>query len=346
MNLEPPTNQFQCRQVEVPLTRERGVLAVVALTFAMMVVEITVGYASHSMALLADGWHMATHVGALGITAMAYTIARRFAGHRAFTFGTGKVHALGGFASSLMLGIVALTMLVESASRFVAPSPIDFDRSLPVAFVGLVVNLVSVALLRDGGAGGHHHGGAPTPGQADECSCEVGIQAETASAIRQDPDTTREHHSVSKWHARPHHDHGHRAALLHVLADAFTSALAIVALLLGRQWGWAWLDPATGIVGGLVILKWTYDLTRTTAAELLDFNAGQDLEGEVRGLLEAYEGVRLLDLHVWPMGSGRVSCVVTIECTNGRSVEDYRAKILERVALAHLTIELRHRALG
>ncbi len=299
MSVEFTTADCQCKTPETPRRRERGVLWVVALTFAMMVVEIGVGYAGHSMALLADGWHMATHVVALGITAAAYAVARRFATHRAFSFGTGKVHALGGFASSLLLGVVALSMLVESASRYLNPHSINFDQSLPVAVVGLVVNLASMALL-------HRH-----------------------DAHEEEP-----HH---------HHDHGHRAAFMHVLADAFTSALAIIALLLGRQWGWAWLDPTTGIVGGIVILKWSFELTRTTASELLDVNTGPNLEDQIRVLLTAFDEVRLLDLHVWPMGNGRMSCVVTIESGNSHPVEDYRAKILEQVALAHLTIEVRRR---
>src|SRR5512147_559153 len=140
----------QCRVPEAPHRREVGVLLVVALTFAMMVIEISVGYVTHSMALLADGWHMATHVGALGITVVAYVVARRFAMHRAFSFGTGKVHALAGFSSSILLAGVALTMLIQSAYRCFKPDSIDFDNSLPVAVVGLIVNLISVAIL-------HHH---------------------------------------------------------------------------------------------------------------------------------------------------------------------------------------------
>jgi cation diffusion facilitator family transporter len=303
------TTDCRCKVPEVPRgrERERGVLWVVALTFVMMIVEISVGYVSHSMALLADGWHMATHVGALGITAFAYSIARRYATHRAFTFGTGKVNALGGFASSILLGVVALSMLVESGSRIFAPHTINFDQSLPVAVVGLLVNLASVALLhrRD-----HEH------------------------EVKHDND--HEHHHQ--------HDHGHRAAFLHVLADALTSALAIIALLFGRQWGWTWLDPTMGIVGSIVILKWSYELTRTTATELLDVNTGHHLEDQIRAALSALDdGVRLLDLHVWPMGNGRMSCVVTIESSNSHTVQEYREKILAQVTLAHLTVELHRR---
>jgi cation diffusion facilitator family transporter len=286
----------QCKQPEAPHQREHGVLSVVALTFVMMVVEIGVGYSSHSMALLADGWHMSTHVCALGITAFAYSIARRYATHRAFAFGTGKIHALGGFASSLLLGVVAVSMFVESVSRLFAPQSINFDQSIPVAVIGLVVNLASVALL-------HRH-------------------EETEDAA---------HAPI---------DHGHRAALLHVLADAFTSALAIVALLLGKRFGLTWLDAATGLVGGVVILKWSFGLARTTASELLDVNTGNDCEARIRCLLARFDDVAVLDLHVWPMGRGQLNCVIAIESDSLRSVEEYRTKILEQVPLAHLTIEL------
>jgi cation diffusion facilitator family transporter len=289
--------ECQCKRPETPRQRERGVLSVVALTSVMMVVEISVGYTSHSMALLADGWHMATHVGALGITAIAYAVARHFASHRAFAFGTGKVHALGGFTSSLLLGVVAFSMLIESGLRLFSPQPIDFDRSLPVACIGLLVNLVSVALL-------HHRGD-----EVDD--------------------------------AEPAHDHGYRAALLHVIADALTSALAIIALLVGKHFDVTSVDSATGMVGGLVILKWSVALVRTTASELLDVNTGENLEDRIRGVLGLFDDAALLDLHVWPMGRGRLSCVITIESDSPRTVGEYRSKILEQVPLSHLTIELR-----
>lgn len=296
MTADPPTETCPCRNVQTPERRELGVLFVIGLTFVMMVVEIFVGYSSHSMALLADGWHMSTHVGALGITALAYSISRRFATHRAFSFGTAKVNALGGFTSSLLLAVVAGSMVVESLARLLTPRPIDFAQSIPVAAIGLVVNLISILLLRDGTHVQHDHG--------------------------QD-------------------DHGHRAALLHVMTDAFTSSLAIVALLLGRRFGLLWLDPATGIFGGLVILKWSFDLARGTALELLDVSPGGELEGRLRRLLTDMHDVNVLDLHVWPIGLGRMSCVVSIESSDPCSLHDYRSRILEEVPLAHLTVELR-----
>jgi cation diffusion facilitator family transporter len=283
------------RRAPVPQRRERGVQLVVLLTAAMMGVEIVVGYATHSMALLADGWHMATHVGALGLASIAYWVSRRFAGHRAFAFGTGKVSALAGYTSAVVLGLVAIAMVVESAERLLRPHSIDFGSSLPVAVLGFLVNLVSVFLL-------HAH-----------------------------EDDDDHHHGE--------HDHNHRAAFMHVVADAFTSVLAIAALLAGRSLGWVWLDAVSGIVGGLVILKWGAGLSRNAAFELLDVSPSSAIEDEIRVVLEALDDVRVRDLHVWSLGGGRKSCVVTVVTSAPREVRRYR-EALARFELAHLTIEV------
>jgi cation diffusion facilitator family transporter len=280
------------RRALAPQRRERGVQLVVLLAAVMMCVEIVVGYATNSMALLADGWHMATHVGALGLASVAYWVSRRFAGHRAFAFGTGKVHALAGYTSAVALGLVAVAMVVESRDRLYRPHVIDFVSSLPVAVLGLVVNLVSVFLL-------HAH----------------------------DDDHDDEH------------DHNHRAAFMHVVADTFTSALAIAALLAGRFLGWSWLDAVSGIVGGLVILKWGAGLSRSAAFELLDVAPSSALEDEIRLVLEALDDVRVRDLHVWSLGGGAKSCVVTLVTAAPRDARRYR-ETLARFALAHLTIEV------
>jgi cation diffusion facilitator family transporter len=270
--------------------RERGVQLVVLLTAVMMGVEIVVGYATNSMALLADGWHMATHVGALGLASGAYWVSRRFAGHRAFVFGTGKVHALAGYTSAVALGLVAVAMVVESAQRLLRPNVIDFVSSLPVAVLGLVVNLASVVLL-------HAHADDHEP------------------------------------------DHNHRAAFMHVVADTFTSALAIAALLTGRFLGWTWLDAVSGIVGGLVILKWSAELSRGAAFELLDVSPSPALEAEIRGVLESLDDVQVRELRVWSLGGGAKSCVVTVVTAAPRDARSYR-EALTRFALAHLTIEV------
>jgi len=297
--------------------RERGVRAVVALTAIMMVVEIVVGYATRSMALLADGWHMATHVGALGMASVAYALARRFASHRAFAFGTGKVHALAGYTSAVALGLVALAMLAESVSRLLHPGPIDFAGSLPVAVLGLGVNLLSVRLLH-GHEDAHEHGE-----EAHE----------------------REHHEHAHEHEH-HHDHNHRAAVMHVVADTFTSALAIGALLAGRFIGWTWLDAISGMVGGVVILKWGFDLCRSAACELLDIDATSETESRVRAALERIDDVRVSDLHVWSLGRGLRGCIVTLVSAQPRDTSTYREQILSLGAFAHLTVEVQRCADG
>lgn len=288
-----------------PRQKERGVLRVVILTAVMMVVEIGVGYATGSMALLADGWHMASHVGALGLASLAYALSRRFAEHRAFAFGTGKIRALAGYTSAIGLGVVALAMVVESAQRLAHPQAIDFLHSLPVAVIGLLVNLASVVLLHD-----------------DEHDHE---------------------HDGHAHHGHAHHDHNHRAALTHVVADTLTSALAIAALLAGRYLDWTWLDAVSGIVGGLVILKWAAGLSRSAALDLLDVTPSSTLEEEIRRALEAVDDVRVHDLHVWSLGGGLRSCIATIVSTSPRETSWYRGQ-LARFGLAHLTIEVQQRA--
>jgi len=291
-----PTIESCAARSGVPVrSRERAVLAVVVLTAVMTVVEISVGYARGSMALLADGWHMATHVGALAIATAAYAVSRRFAGHPAFAFGTGKVEALAGYSSAVALAAVAVAMAGESVMRLLRPASIDFRSSLPVACVGLVVNLVSVWIL---------HG-------------------------RDEDD-----------HGHAEHDHNHGAALVHVMADTFTSALAIVALIAGRFLGWLWLDAVTGIVGGVVILKWGADLARRAGSDLLDLGPQAQLTSRIRSTLEAIDDVRVSDLHVWPLGRGARSCVVTVVSAQPRPADEYRDRLAE-FGLAHLTVEVR-----
>jgi len=292
------------RKAPAPQRREKGVQLVVLLTAMMMMVEIAVGYATNSMALLADGWHMATHVGALGLASTAYWVSRRFAAHRAFAFGTGKVHALAGYTSAVTLGLIAVAMVVESLERLVHPHAIDFVSSLPVAILGLVVNIVSVLLL-------HAH-----DDHADDDHVDHDHAAHT-----------------------DHHDHNHRAAFMHVVADTFTSGLAIAALLAGRFLGWTWLDAVSGLVGASVILQWGAGLLRNAAFELLDVAPSSLLEDEIRAVLETLDDVRVRDLHVWPLGGGSKSCVVTLATATPRDARCYR-EALARFELAHLTVEV------
>jgi cation diffusion facilitator family transporter len=278
---------------------------VVGITAAMMVGELVIGTLTNSMALTADGWHMATHAGALGMSAMAYWFARTRARASSFTFGTGKVYALAGYTSAVVLGLVAVLMLVESARRLAHPLSIRFGEALPVAVVGLLVNLVSVALLD---ADDHHDGHG--------------------------------HHDHHHAHGHGGHDHNLRAAYFHVLADAFTSVLAIGALVAGRYAGWTFLDPAMGIVGGLVILKWGVGLCRDSAKPLLDVVPSSELAEKIRRGVEEVDDVRVADLHLWELGPGRRGCIVSLVTAVPRDTSYYRNAILQMSDLSHLTVEV------
>jgi cation diffusion facilitator family transporter len=347
-----PSSEVDC-PVRAPLAasaRERGVRAVVALTFVMMVLEIVGGYWTGSMALLADGWHMATHVAALGLAAAAYALARRYAAHRAFAFGTGKIHALAGYTSAVALGLVALAMVAEGCARVLRPTPVDYEMSLPVAVLGLLVNLASIRLLHGHGEGHahaerHEHGDAEHAHAAhhhadehehdDENDHQHAPHERHAHGARTSPAA----HAPTHGHAHGH-DHNHRAALLHVVADALTSVLAIVALLAGRFGGYTWLDPAMGIVGGLVIVKWGASLCKQAAFDLLDVETSPRLEDGIRSTLEHIDDVRVSDLHVWSLGRGARGCIVTLVSSTPRESAHYRER-LAPFGLAHLTVEVR-----
>lgn len=262
---------------------EKRVWMVIALTTVMMVAEIVAGHWFGSMALTADGWHMSTHAGAMLISALAYLYARREARNPRFTFGTGKFGDLAGFASAIVLAVVALLIAVESAMRLVNPVEIDFNQAILVAVIGLVVNLVSAVLLKDD----HHHDHDHGHGHAQGSHAHHGHGSHA-------------HHG--EHGAKGGRDNNLRAAYLHVLADALTSVLAIVALLLGKWNGWSFLDPAMGIVGGLVIARWSWGLVRSTATTLLDaLPQADDLPQEIRQSVETEED-RITDLHVWQVG--------------------------------------------
>jgi cation diffusion facilitator family transporter len=278
---------------------------VVALTFVMMIGEIAAGYLTGSMALLADGFHMATHVVALGIAAAAYGFARRHASNARYSFGTGKVGDLAGFASAMVLGLVALGIAVESVLRLFEPTTVAFTEATVIAVVGLAVNIASAFLLM-----GHHghHGHDHDHG-----------------------------HSHDHGH---HHDNNLRSAYVHVLADALTSVLAIAALLAGRYLGWVWLDPAMGIVGAIVIAKWAYGLMRDSAAVLLD-TTDEPVAAEIRELL-ATDDVRISDLHVWQVGPDARAAIVSVVANAPVSADTIRERLAPVHELSHLTVEFRN----
>jgi cation diffusion facilitator family transporter len=287
---------------------ERKTRLVIALTAVMMVVEIVAGTVYNSMALLADGWHMASHASALGITAFAYWFARRHRDDPRFTFGTGKVSVLGGYSSAVVLGVIALLVAWESLGRFLSPRTISFDEAIAVAVVGLVVNVVSAWILQDDHAHGDH-GHAHAHGPAGEL----------------------------EGHA---HDHNLRAAYLHVLADALTSVTAIVALLTGKLYGWTWMDPAMGVVGSVLIGRWSYGLLRDSSAVLLDGDVPAATRETLRSVLQDGSTDRVADLHVWRVGPGRLAAAVAVVSDAPRSPDDYKRAMASAVPLSHATVEV------
>jgi cation diffusion facilitator family transporter len=279
---------------------ERRTWFVVALTALMMVGEITVGWLSGSMALLADGWHMATHAAALGIAALAYLFARRQAGNSHFSFGTGKFGDLAAFSSAIILTMIAVQIAYESAYRLFHPVPIAYGEAIAVAVLGLGVNLVSAWLLRDD-HDHHHHG-----------------------------------HAHGHHH---HHDNNLRAAYIHVLADAATSVLAIAALVVAMVSQWVWADPVVGIVGSLVIASWAFGLIRAAGAVLLDVSADKTLETVIRDRIET-KGDRVTDLHLWQVGPGHRAAVISVISDHPLPPATYKRRLGGLRGLSHVTIEV------
>jgi cation diffusion facilitator family transporter len=279
---------------------ERRTWFVVALTAATMVAEITGGTLFGSMAVVADGVHMSTHVAALAIAALAYRFARRHAADARFSFGTGKLGELAAFASALILLLIALAIAYESVNRFFHPVPIRYDEAIAVACIGLAVNLASAWLLSDED---HHHAHA-----ADD----------------------DHHHS---------HDHNIRAAYLHVLADAVTSLLAIGGLLMGRFYGFVWMDAVVGIVGAGVIISWGLGLMRSSGAVLLDVVPSRRLAERVRARLEVGDD-RVADLHLWQLGPGHAAVIASMVAEHPQSPQVYKARLAGIAGLSHVTIEV------
>ncbi|MEB0226965.1 CDF family Co(II)/Ni(II) efflux transporter DmeF [Pseudomonas sp. 10S4] len=306
MTLTPQASSFAHDHMFLGASHDenaRRTLWVVALTFVMMIGEIAAGYITGSMALLADGFHMATHAVALGIAAAAYAFARRHASNARFSFGTGKVGDLAGFASAMVLGLVSLGIAGESILRLFQPTTVAFTEATVIAVVGLAVNIASAFLLAGNhGHHGHDHG-----------------------------------HSHDHGH---HHDNNLRSAYVHVLADALTSILAIAALLAGRYLGWVWLDPAMGIVGAIVIANWAYGLMRDSAAVLLD-TTDEHVAEEIRELLESSGDVTISDLHVWQVGPDARAAIVSVVAAASVSAEVIRERLAPVHELSHLTVEHR-----
>ncbi|WP_372166954.1 CDF family Co(II)/Ni(II) efflux transporter DmeF [Xanthomonas axonopodis] len=305
---------------------ERSTRKAVILTMLMMAVEIVGGCTLNSMALLADGWHMSSHALALGLALFAYRFARQHAGDVRFTFGTWKVEVLGGYTSAVLLLGVAALMAFQSVERLFTPKPIQYQEATVIALIGLLVNLICAWWLRDshGHAHGHHHGHV--------------------------------HAHDSHGHAHTHEGHGHgqeahsdlnlRAAYLHVVADAATSVLAIVALVAGMHWGVTWLDPLMGIVGAVLVTAWAWGLLRSTGSVLLDAEMDAPVVAEVKQVIaELGHAIDIADLHVWRVGSERYACVVSLVTAADIDAELVRRALQIHEELVHVTVELQRPAL-
>lgn len=293
---------------------------VLALTVVTMVAEIGAGWWTGSMALLADGWHMGTHAFALGVAAAAYALARRHADDTRFSFGTWKIEVLGSFASALVLGMVALGIVVESALRLWRAETIDVRTALAVAVVGLAVNVVSAWLLHGAEEGhGHHHHGHD----------------------HHDDDHHGHHHHHDPGEPRPaSHDLNLRAAYVHVLADALTSVLAIGALLAALWLGWWWLDPLVGVAGAVVIGVWAVGLLRESGAVLLDREMDHPLARRIREDIESDGDAKVADLHVWRVGRDKFAAIACIVADAPQDPAVYRARLARHHQLAHLSLEV------
>lgn len=312
-NLEPWVHEHGFA-AEHLASAEKRTRWVVVLTAVMMAGEIAAGTVFGSMALLADGWHMATHAAALGVAAFAYAYARRHAENPDFSFGTGKVSALGGFASAVGLAVVAAGVFVSSAARLASPVSIFFDEAIVVTFIGLSVNLACALIL--GTAHGHHdHGHGHGHGHDD-------------------------HDHDHEDHADEHRDHNLRGAYLHVLADALTSVCALVALFAGKYLGWSWLDPVMGLVGATLIARWSVSLLRDTKAVLLDAEVSESRRSAIVRAVESGSEDRVADLHVWRVGPCHYAAILSVVTHESREPEHYKRLLASQPDLAHVTVEV------
>lgn len=284
---------------------ERNTRWAVLLTAVMMVAEIAGGWIYNSMALLADGWHMSSHALALGLSVLAYGAARRFAHDTRFAFGTWKIEVLGGYTGAVFLVGVAGLMLYQSVERLISPTPIHYDKAIAIAMVGLLVNLACAWLLKDGHA--HHH----------------------------------DHHEHGSHGHHHHHDLNLRSAYLHVVADAATSVLAILALIGGKFWGANWLDPVMGIVGAGLVAVWAYGLLRDSGRVLLDAEMNAPVVAEIRDVIDASPiKADITDLHVWRVGKGKYACILSLAVTEAAEPDDFRRQLSIHEELVHVTVEV------
>jgi cation diffusion facilitator family transporter len=285
---------------------ERKTTIVVAITLFTMVIEILFGWLTNSMALLADGWHMGTHALALGISLLAYTLARKHANNVRFTFGTWKIEILGAYSSALVLGIVAIVMLYTSAERLLHPLSIQYNEAMIVAVLGLFVNLVSAVILNTRPAS-HSHS-------------------------HNNPDNSHVHHS--------HDDLNLKSAYIHVIADAMTSVFAIIALLCAKHFNYNWLDPVMGVVGAGLIARWAFLLLKDSGSILLDHEVDTATSLNIKNIVESDGETRISDLHLWKVADNKIACIISVVTSEKHTIEYYKNKLESIHELAHITVEI------
>jgi cation diffusion facilitator family transporter len=304
---------------------ERRTLAVIIITALMMIVEIVAGLAYGSMALFADGIHMGSHMVGLGISFLAYIYARKHAYDQQFSFGTGKVNALAGYSSAIFLVIIALYMGYESISRFINPVTIEYNQAILVAGIGLVVNGASIFIL---GEKGHSH----APGEEQD-------HGHNHAAHEHDRENEHEHEHNQPTHAKGA-DHNLKAAYLHVLTDALTSILAIIALLGAKYFELNWMDPFMGVVGAILVIRWSMGLIQGTSKVLLDHQIPADIQNRIKGIIESYKDTKVSDMHIWSIGPGIYSSEISVVTKFPDSPNKYKALIPEDTGVVHSTVEV------
>ncbi|QXW25970.1 CDF family Co(II)/Ni(II) efflux transporter DmeF [Acinetobacter johnsonii] len=302
MNISPSsrihTHQFDEGN---PLAQKRILLATI-LTAVMMLLEVVGGWIFNSMALLADGWHMSSHMLALGLAYMAYRAARLYAHDGRFSFGTWKIEILAGYSSAILLIVVAIFMAFHSVERLMFPVPIHYDEAIPIAVLGLIVNLICAWLLHD-----HHH----------------------------------EHGQDHGAHHGHHHDLNQKAAFLHVVADAVTSVLAIIALIAGKYMGWSFLDALLGIIGAVLVARWALGLIKETGKTLLDAEMDHPVVEEIREVIEGLPVVaKITDLHVWKVAKGKFSCILALETAEELTADQVRHALTVHDEIVHVSVEI------
>lgn len=297
-----------------PLAQKKILIATI-LTAVMMILEILGGWIFNSMALLADGWHMSSHMLALGLAYFAYRMARQYASDSRFSFGTWKIEILAGYSSAILLMVVALLMGIQSIERLFNPVTIHFNEAIPIAVVGLVINLVCAWLLHDGRHEHHHH-------------------------------HSHDHHHDDHQHTHDHHHHhdlNQKAAFLHVVADAVTSVLAIIALFAAKYFSWNFLDALLGIIGALLVAKWSWGLIQETGKTLLDAEMGHPVVQEIKDVIAQLPQVEITDLHVWKVGKGKFSCILGLETSIADLTPDQvKRELSKHEEIVHASVEIHH----